>query len=238
MERRTCSDANATAGRKKCHRLQTCYMLAVPRLIPAKFGLDSIFFFFFLFINWIFSTTFAVNCSLATLASDRRSLPVNPPGLLHCLTLKLAKRGRCTSLLDRHFFNYLLMLTISTEVESAIVYWDASCPDIFPNFVLYSLKSGVYLLLSSSDFQQIQINPWWWMQLLLRCKNNSTNWALSCRTLAYCMNDTVISYGLASAHCGGYELLRCLHIKSWQTSILYYLRNYVQSILMALGLSD
>lgn len=141
------------------------------------FGFHLLFFFVFWSINWIFSSIFAVNCSLATLASDRRSLPVNPPGLLRCLTLKLAKRGRCTSLLDRHFFNYLLMLTISTQVESAIIYWDASCPDIFPNFVLYSLKSmsGVYLLLPSSDFQQIQINPWWWMQLPLRCKNNSTN---------------------------------------------------------------
>lgn len=43
MERRTCSDANVTAGGEGgvCHRL-----LAVPQLISAKFGLDSICFFF------------------------------------------------------------------------------------------------------------------------------------------------------------------------------------------------
>lgn len=58
------------------------------------------------------------------------------------------------SLLDRHFFNYVLMLTISTEVESAIVYWYALCPDTFPNFVLCYLNSlsSLLFLLYSSDF--------------------------------------------------------------------------------------
>lgn len=128
MRQKTCSGANMTAGKKKCSCSDTCDMLAMPQIILTKF-----FFDLSLLIEY-FPPLFAVNCSLATLASDRRRLPVNLQGLLYCLTLELAERGRCRSLLDRHFFNYVLMLTISTEVESAILYWYASCPDISSNF--------------------------------------------------------------------------------------------------------
>lgn len=111
--------------------------------------------FFFLYFSVIieyFPPPFAGNCSLATLASQQAQTTCDSSGITLFFTFKLAKWGWCTSLLDRHFFNYVLMLTISTEVASAIPYWYTLCLHLFSTFCLNFLTFFGHFLLRNICF--------------------------------------------------------------------------------------